>query len=447
MMQLAEMEVQSDDSITAEILPLPDGKVKHFFISFCNEDNEKILPIIDELENRFKLQCMYADRDFQPGKDIAVNIREGMMMSSKVLLFLSPRFLQSGWCKYETDAAFVNSMGCGYSCIVPVLLEECEIPPTLVTLTYIDATIPGIDIPSKIASSLVRPNTDDGLLALNVRSWNRTFENGYCHIIEAERDDLWSARPARYRFKITPNLLDTLKNNGVELPKAFLKNAFNVVNKHPVMWSYDYLSRCKNMGWNFLIWIPFCILLYFLVDTSLYLQYGKRQPPDGIHNEFLVNNDLHTNTVKVLLYFGLAVWCLLTQITVCFIPKCCYRKARDASLQSKLWKKTQEDCLRLNILLLFTPNKNRHPTMHIMRYNVARCKEYLIGILTARNIQPVDTRLNIERYADSLIEKHLDEMVKILPSEFELLPDAPMNRHNVKLGKMCICQQIERMLI
>jgi hypothetical protein len=133
---------------------LPEGKSKYFFVSNSSEDNATVLSIIGELEERFKLSCIYADRDFQGGKDITANIREGMSQSLKVLLFLSPNFLQSGWCKYETDAAFITSMGCGYSCITPVLLEECEIPATLVTLTYIDATVPGIDVSAKIASAL-----------------------------------------------------------------------------------------------------------------------------------------------------------------------------------------------------------------------------------------------------------------------------------------------------
>jgi hypothetical protein len=146
-----------DHDLKAKIPALPEGKTKHFFVSYTNLDKERVHSVIEDIEKRFGLQCVFDERDFQGGKDISVNIREGMMSSLKVLLFLTPNFLESGWCKYETDAAFINSMGCGYSCIVPVLLDECEIPPTLVTLTYIDATIPGLDVPAKIAASLLHP--------------------------------------------------------------------------------------------------------------------------------------------------------------------------------------------------------------------------------------------------------------------------------------------------
>ena len=146
-----------DQDLITKIPTLPEGKTKHFFVSYTSVDKDRVYSVIKEVERRFGLQCVFDERDFQGGKDITVNIREGMMSSLKVLLFLTPNFLESGWCKYETDAAFVNSMGCGYSCIVPVLLEECPIPPTLVTLTYIDATVPGLDVPAKIAASLLRP--------------------------------------------------------------------------------------------------------------------------------------------------------------------------------------------------------------------------------------------------------------------------------------------------
>jgi hypothetical protein len=145
-----------DQELIAKIPPLSAGKTKHFFVSYSSSDKERVYSVIEEVEKRFGLKCVFDERDFQGGKDITVNIREGMMSSLKVLIFLTPNFLQSGWCKYETDAAFISSMGCGYSCLVPVLLDECNIPPTLVTLTYIDATIPGLDVPAKIAASLLR---------------------------------------------------------------------------------------------------------------------------------------------------------------------------------------------------------------------------------------------------------------------------------------------------
>jgi hypothetical protein len=43
----------------------------------------------------------------------------------------------------------------GSSCVIPVVLEECELPTTLKTLTYIDATSPEVDVPLKIVEALL----------------------------------------------------------------------------------------------------------------------------------------------------------------------------------------------------------------------------------------------------------------------------------------------------
>jgi hypothetical protein len=67
-----------------KIPALPDGKDKYFFVSHSSEDSIQVLMCVEILETRFDLPCFYADRDFQPGKDISENIREGMNRSLKV---------------------------------------------------------------------------------------------------------------------------------------------------------------------------------------------------------------------------------------------------------------------------------------------------------------------------------------------------------------------------
>ncbi|XP_053384636.1 uncharacterized protein LOC123536364 [Mercenaria mercenaria] len=425
----------ADQDLTLKIPKLPDGKTKHFFVSYNSLDKQRVFAIVDEVEKRFGLQCVFDERDFQGGKDISVNIREGMMNSLKVLLFLTPNFLQSGWCKYETDAAFVLSMGCGYSCIVPVLLEECEIPPTLVTLTYIDATITGIDVPEKIASALLRHATDDGLFPLSIRTWNKIHENGYCYIIPAKRDNLWSYRPAKYRFAVDSNLIEKLRENRVEVPEELLQETVDILNRDSIMWSYDYLSRCRNFMWTFLL-IPLYILIFCLAKISWILDVATR----GREQE------LWSYQISFLMYIFMPVSFVAIQIPLCLIPNICYRKKREVSLQAKLWRKVGKQCIENNVLLLFTGRRNKKPTLHVMRYDIARCKEYFVGIIKARNLTPADRTLTPETYADILIERHLSEISSTLADDFDFLPDAPYNRHNVKKGKMCICQYLENNL-
>lgn len=424
---------RADMDLIAKIPPLPEGKTKHFFVSYNSSDKECVFTIVNDLEKRFGLHCVFDERDFQGGKDISVNILEGIKCSLKVLIFLTGNFLRSGWCKYETDAAFVTSMGCGYSCIVPVVLEECEIPPTLVTLTYIDATIPGTDVPAKIASTLLRPVSDDGMFPLNIKIFNKLYENGYCYIISAKRDNVCAYRPAKYYFEVNESLLGKLKEHNVELPESLLVEAIAVVNSSSVMWSFDYLSRCKNFVWSLLL-LPIYLLVIGIGIDSVILKGATRERTSMSTSDKLI-------LTYILMSIILPVSFILVQIFLCFVPPICHRKKRDVSLQDKLWRKVGKRCIEHNILLLFTSKRGKLPTLHVMRYNISRCKEYFLGVVKSRNIVPVGD-ITPEAYVDKLIERHLSETFSILVDDFDYLPDAPYNRHNVKKGKMCICQQL-----
>ncbi len=59
----------------------------------------------EELEGEHGLKlCMY-HRDFKVGRDLADTIVEGINSSSKILLILSPNFLNSCWCEFEVRMA------------------------------------------------------------------------------------------------------------------------------------------------------------------------------------------------------------------------------------------------------------------------------------------------------------------------------------------------------
>lgn len=51
-----------------------------------------------------------------------------------------------------------------------------------------------------------------------------------------------------------------------------------------------------------------------------------------------------------------------------------------------------------------------------------------------------------QQYAECLMESTITETTKIMSINYENLLEAPYNRHNMKRGKMCICQLIERQL-
>ena len=89
------------------------------------------------------------DRDFTPGVPILKNTVDAIRSSYKVILVLTDHFVSSQWCQYEADQAIIRSLGLNdvedqdrnSSCVIPVLLEDCEKPIKLKHLTHLDMTI------------------------------------------------------------------------------------------------------------------------------------------------------------------------------------------------------------------------------------------------------------------------------------------------------------------
>jgi hypothetical protein len=89
------------------------------------------------------------DRDFTPGVPILENTVDAIHSSYKVILVLTDHFVSSQWCQYEADQAIIRSLGLNdvedqdrnSSCVIPVLLEDCEKPIKLKHLTHLDMTI------------------------------------------------------------------------------------------------------------------------------------------------------------------------------------------------------------------------------------------------------------------------------------------------------------------
>lgn len=123
---------------------LPEGKQYHVFFVYRTvvPDKDWVKEIARSLETSDSgLKCAYHERDFFPGWTIFENITHFLKCSLKVIVVLTPDFLKSSWTKYETELAQLISMkpSCDVR-IIPVVVQYCEIPESLINLTYLDAT-------------------------------------------------------------------------------------------------------------------------------------------------------------------------------------------------------------------------------------------------------------------------------------------------------------------
>ncbi|XP_071097397.1 uncharacterized protein [Haliotis cracherodii] len=121
--------------------PLPEGKKYHAFFSYESTDRQWVEQITRKLESpNLGFKCSVHERDFHGGKRIIENITEHIQLSEKTVLVLSPDFIQSHWCMFETQMGMILSMEESQLLVVPVMVKQCRVPDTIKTLTYIDAT-------------------------------------------------------------------------------------------------------------------------------------------------------------------------------------------------------------------------------------------------------------------------------------------------------------------
>ena len=153
------IDIDDDERSVLQAPALPESKLYHLFVCYATKDRNRAFEIVSELESR-NVKCVFADRDFRPGKEISLNIMEGINNSVKILTILSPRFTESRYCLHESEIAFQKSMETGLNYVIPVLLEACEVPYGLKPKSYIDATLPGVtvvDVTDRIVSALQLP--------------------------------------------------------------------------------------------------------------------------------------------------------------------------------------------------------------------------------------------------------------------------------------------------
>jgi DNA-binding winged helix-turn-helix (wHTH) protein/pimeloyl-ACP methyl ester carboxylesterase len=111
------------------------------FISYSSQDQEWVQhELLKQLEAQGMKVCIDF-RDFQPGIPIVKEIERALQTSRKTLLILTPAYLESAWAEIETFV--LHTFNPANRTLIPLLKEECNPPPHISYLTYVDFTAPG----------------------------------------------------------------------------------------------------------------------------------------------------------------------------------------------------------------------------------------------------------------------------------------------------------------
>lgn len=115
---------------------------RDIFISYNSFDEKFATKLANRIEkekvNGRKLTTWYAPLDIEGGDNIVVKIEEGLQQSKYIGIVMSPEWERSPWTELERTIAIYNDPSNMSGRIIPILISDCNIPPTLRILKWFD---------------------------------------------------------------------------------------------------------------------------------------------------------------------------------------------------------------------------------------------------------------------------------------------------------------------
>jgi hypothetical protein len=110
------------------------------FISYNHHDGAWVRDWLLPRLERASLRVCIDYRDFDIGVSILVNMERAVERSRKTLLVLTPNWIKSEWTNFEASLVQIGDPIGLRRRILPLMLEQCELPRRIALLTYADLT-------------------------------------------------------------------------------------------------------------------------------------------------------------------------------------------------------------------------------------------------------------------------------------------------------------------
>ncbi|XP_064626799.1 uncharacterized protein LOC135487228 isoform X2 [Lineus longissimus] len=140
----ANGQLASPEDISIEDLQIPahrlDDKYRyHVFVSYNANDRHWVE---DDLIHRLEAEphnfkSCFDQRDFDKNVSEIQNIVCSIMLSERIIIVLSPSYVENSWIQYEETIAHITAISQHKQRVIVLVLEDCEIPDALKMLNYI----------------------------------------------------------------------------------------------------------------------------------------------------------------------------------------------------------------------------------------------------------------------------------------------------------------------
>jgi len=108
------------------------------FISYSHHDKDFVQGWLLYQLRASNISFLIDAFDFRPGAAVAAEIERALITCRKILLVLSPDYMKSEWTTFESLLAFSLDPGAQGQRVIPLLLRQCDLPPRLQYLLYLD---------------------------------------------------------------------------------------------------------------------------------------------------------------------------------------------------------------------------------------------------------------------------------------------------------------------
>jgi hypothetical protein len=113
-------------------------KYEGVFLSHTSDDKPFVRKLKKDLELHGVKRVWLDEAEIQIGDSLIGKIKEGLDKTRYIAVILSPRSIKSNWVQKELEIAVNKEIGSGEVVVLPIVIEDCEIPTFLQGKLYAD---------------------------------------------------------------------------------------------------------------------------------------------------------------------------------------------------------------------------------------------------------------------------------------------------------------------
>ncbi|KKG83066.1 toll/interleukin-1 receptor domain-containing protein [Methanosarcina mazei] len=128
------------------------------FISYSSKDKNTIHDLAKRLKND-GLRVWLDQWEIQPGDSVPIKIEHGLEKSRTLVMCMSPAYFESEWGKLEHNTILFRDPTNKGRRLIPLIIEDCNLPDILAHFAYIDWRIPSNKEYERLFTSCLKNNS------------------------------------------------------------------------------------------------------------------------------------------------------------------------------------------------------------------------------------------------------------------------------------------------